>query len=155
MHIFLDDLGREWQVIIDPYTIGQVRAKTGVNLYDLGTAFEEIAKDPTKLAGVLYSLCGDQTDGKFTLREFCRGLTSDVLQSAAKAFEDEYLFFSPSQTQPVLRRATEAGRAIAEMAKQKQLMEAEAKMESLDLQLLNANGSFGKSPDGSASTHDA
>lgn len=137
MHAFKDAKDRSWEIIIDPYTIEKVRGRLGTNLYDLGKAIEELFSDPPKFVNALYLLCGDQTEGKVSDRDFCKHLDGDALDRARDAFIEEMVFFCPKAAKETLRKAVELQKSLALKTVAKLSERARQKMAVIDDQFLD------------------
>lgn len=115
MHAFKDGAGKDWEVVIDFYTIEKVKAHTGIDLLDL-KRINEICADLPVFVHVIYRLCSDQTEGKISEREFFKIVTSDVIFNAIKAFRDEMVFFCPMEQKEVLRQIFDVSQTISDKA---------------------------------------
>ena len=125
MRTFTDALHRHWEIVIDFFTIEKVKSRLGVNLLDLHKAIEELFSDPPKLVNALYLLCHDQTEGKVTERDFCKGINGDVLDKARDAFIEEMVFFCPTAAKETLQRAMALSKEVSE--KTVKLLEEQAR----------------------------
>ncbi len=158
MRSFTDSKNRTWEIVMDPFTFARVKEKLGVDLYDPGNAIEQLAASPPAFINALYILCGDQTEGKVTDREFCRGMNGDVIEAARDAFLDELLFFSRSETKPTIARLIAAQKELTRRVSKLAIEKTDRDLDGLDLDALalkvaeKLNGSPGTSPASSESS---
>jgi len=137
MHVFTDGLKREWQVVVDLYTIEKVQVHCGLDVFDLKAV---CATMPT-FTHVLYRLCSDQTEGKVTERDFFRGMTPEVFEAARNAFRDELVFFCPTEQKDDFRKMFDLSEKITTGALgilQEQSQEAMERLKNLDTDHLAA-----------------
>ncbi len=109
MPAFTDSKGRVWSVTFTVSVMRRVKEECGVNLAQLSENefrnYIEVAGDPIKLSEVLYSACRVQYPG-VSLEDFQDSIADDVLESAAKAFEESFLNFCPSRQREALKAVT-------------------------------------------------
>ncbi len=124
MHVFKDNKGRGWEVVLDVRQVRRVRAALGIDLanvialskdgsVDVGVV-DRIANDPCLLADVLWVLVEGQAkaDG-VTDEEFGASLAGDSIEEAARAFLDELVDFFPGAKRLFLKKAVELSRKFA------------------------------------------
>ena len=134
MASFKDKHGREWTIVIDPWGIKQVLARTG---FHLGKLFEnkmakymELGSDPVLLVDVIFVLCSEQAEkAKVTDEQFGRSLDGDTFEAMVAAFEEAVSDFCPSH----LRRIMKATRAKVAAGMEKTETEAMILLEKLDV----------------------
>lgn len=123
MHAFTDGLGRAWEVVIDLFTIEKVQVHTGLDVFDVKAV---CASMPT-FVHVLYRLCSDQAEGKFTERDFFRGITPEFFDVARAAFRDELIFFCQTEAKEDLRKMFDLVEEVEE--KTLSLLQSQSKTE--------------------------
>ena len=124
MHVFKDNKGRSWEVVLDVRQVRKVRAALGIDLanvialakdgsVDVGVV-DRIANDPCLLADVLWVLVEEtaKEDG-VTDEEFGASLAGDSIEDAARAFLDELVDFFPGAKRLFLKKAVELSRKFA------------------------------------------
>ena len=124
MHVFKDNKGRSWEVVLDVRQVRRVRAALGIDLanvialakdgsVDVGVV-DRIANDPCLLADVLWVLVeGKAKEDGVTDEEFGASLAGDSIEDAARAFLDELVDFFPGAKRLFLKKAVELSRKFA------------------------------------------
>ena len=124
MHVFKDNKGRSWEVVLDVRQVRRVRAALGIDLanvialdkdgaVDVGVV-DRIANDPCLLADVLWVLVeGQAKEDGVTDEAFGASLAGDSIEEAARAFLDELVDFFPGAKRLFLKKAVELSRKYA------------------------------------------
>jgi hypothetical protein len=123
---FKDDLGREWNLRLDFSLVRSIRDSLGVDLLSLeqqGNALTRMADDPALLVDVVYLICEKQCQRrKISDEEFGHGFTGETFQTAAAAFMEALVSFTPPPRRDLAKFAmtmtTGAMEAATETAKQ-------------------------------------
>ena len=147
MHMFKDNAGREWTIVLNVTAVRRIRALAKVDLLDLseGRIFARLADDPVLLADVLYAALKPEADAAgVSDEEFGRALAGGVLDEASSALMKGLLDFFPS---------AQRARALARMVRK--IEEQEAAVAEATAALASIPGaSSTNSPGGSASSPD-
>ncbi len=156
MQAFKDTTGRAWELVIDMTGRKKVLALTGVDLLklveDAARGMGELLQDLGRLVDVLYVLCREQAHREGVSEEdFGRGFSGDVLESAAEAFVEEWVNFTPN---PKVRNNLRKMFAKSRTAWAQAVSLAEEEIDAIDpASLVRAlSNSSGGSPANSAST---
>ncbi|HEY1068410.1 MAG TPA: hypothetical protein VGE52_19965 [Pirellulales bacterium] len=156
MKTFVDNAGRTWTVTVNVACVKRVKDLVSVNLLDAveGKLLERIVSDPMLLCDVLYVVCQPEAEARQVSDEqFGQAMAGDAVEHATTALLEELVDFFPSGKRRVLQKA---------LAKLKRLETAalevvHQRLDSPELErelikgLLALGGSFGNSPDSSAS----
>ncbi len=129
MKIFQDRAGTEWSVEVNGETIARVETLCdGLLLTELvsGSSAETIAANPIRLMNVLYAVCKAQADDlKLDAGAFRKRLDGDAFEAGVDALIDEVTGFFPKSRRAMLRKVTEKGRQVGELAAQRVTEELE------------------------------
>jgi len=134
---FKDNEGREWEVSIDLFGVGEVHRETGVSIYtlmdDKMKGLAELCSNENKhiLAHVVYLLCKEQAEKRnVSPRDFAKALKGDPIEAMELAFCEALAdFFPDARRREAVKKVVEAGKAI----KEKLLREAQSEMTEVDM----------------------
>ena len=122
MQRFTDAAGREWEIVVNGWTLKQVREKTGTMLTSLVEEncqlLIELHRDPILLADILWVLVEEQAgNAGITVRQFADAFEGDSVLSARNALIEATIDFfddpeTRAATREVLRKATEIAKLL-------------------------------------------
>ena len=121
MHIFTDNKGRKWDVILNVNQMKRVRAVLGIDLVNVITLdakgevkvdlIDRIANDPCLLVDILCVLTEKQAASLGVSDiQFGESLAGDAIEDATKAFLDELVDFFPGAKRLFLQKAVTLAR---------------------------------------------
>lgn len=128
MHIFTDNKGRKWDIVLNVNQMKRVRAVLGIDLVNVITLdakgevkvdlIDRIANDPCLLVDILCVLTEKQAASLGVSDiQFGESLAGDAIEDATKAFLDELVDFFPGAKRLFLQKAvTLARKYTLEMA---------------------------------------
>jgi len=103
MRVFKDAEGREWELRLDIFTLGQVKSRVNIDMTkptgandddEFSTAHWILQNDYIQMANVLYVVCYKQCEDRSVSDEqFGRLLVGDVFYRAMKALWEEWADF--------------------------------------------------------------
>lgn len=125
MHIFTDNKGHKWDVVLNVSQMRRVRATLGVDLVNVITLdakgevkvdlIDRIANDPCLLVDILCVLTKKQAEKEgVTETEFGESLAGESIEEATKAFLDELVDFFPGAKRLFLEKAVKLSRKYTE-----------------------------------------
>lgn len=156
MHIFKDNAGRTWTLVIHVAAVKRVRALLGLDLYSLvDDRFQGLAKllaDPVSLVDVLYVLARDEAEKLgISDEDFGAALAGDAIEAASTAFLEELVdFFPDPRVRAGLRKVIETSRKVRESLMDRLQVDLDAIDPAAVARTLIA--SYGNSPASSGST---
>jgi hypothetical protein len=164
---FKDTEGREWQLSIDLFVVGDVHKETGVSIYtlmdDQAQGLRELCSPVNRhvLANVVYLICKEQADKRgVSPRDFARALKGDPIDAMEEAFVEALAdFFPDARRRAAIRQMLEAGRKIRDSLLAR-LPEETARLAAIDtdqvvasvISTTSSTASTGNSSASSAST---
>lgn len=121
MHIFTDNKGRRWDVVLNVNQMKLVRANLSIDLVNVITLdskgqvkvdlIDRIANDPCLLVDILAVLTRTQAEGYgVDEAEFGASLAGEAIEDATKAFLDELVDFFPGAKRLFLEKAVALSR---------------------------------------------
>lgn len=121
MHIFTDNKGRKWDIVLNVNQIKRVRAVLGIDLVNVITLdakgevkvdlIDRIANDPCLLVDILCVLTEKQAASLGVSDiQFGESLAGDAIEDATKAFLDELVDFFPGAKRLFLQKAVTLAR---------------------------------------------
>lgn len=121
MHIFTDNKGRKWDVVLNVNQMKRVRAVLGIDLVNVITLdakgevkvdlIDRIANDPCLLVDILCVLTEKQAASLGVSDiQFGESLAGDAIEDATKAFLDELVDFFPGAKRLFLQKAVTLAR---------------------------------------------
>ena len=125
MHIFTDNKGHKWDVVLNVSQMRRVRATLGIDLVNVITLdakgevkvdlIDRIANDPCLLVDILCVLTKKQAEKEgVTETEFGESLAGESIEEATKAFLDELVDFFPGAKRLFLEKAVKLSRKYTE-----------------------------------------
>jgi hypothetical protein len=127
MHSFRDTAGRTWEIAGNFANYARVKDRTGVDLFDIGTAGQkclEQLSDLYTLGSVLWAFCERQAQSQGVSEDsFGQSLCGDEIDAAHTALINEAIFFSRRDRRELL---TMAMRKVTE--REKEMEEARVMM---------------------------
>lgn len=125
MHIFTDNKGHKWDVVLNVSQMRRVRATLGIDLVNVITLdakgevkvdlIDRIANDPCLLVDILCVLTKKQAENEgVTETEFGESLAGESIEEATKAFLDELVDFFPGAKRLFLEKAVKLSRKYTE-----------------------------------------
>ena len=121
MHIFTDNKGRKWDIVLNVNQMKRVRAVLGIDLVNVITLdakgevkvdiIDRIANDPCLLEDILCVLTEKQA-ASLGVNDvhFGESLAGDAIEDATKAFLDELVDFFPGAKRLFLQKAVTLAR---------------------------------------------
>ena len=121
MHIFTDNKGRKWDIVLNVNQMKRVRAVLGIDLVNVITLdakgevkvdlIDRIANDPCLLVDILCVLTEKQAASLGVSDvQFGESLAGDAIEEATKAFLDELVDFFPGAKRLFLQKAVTLAR---------------------------------------------
>ena len=121
MHIFTDNKGRKWDIVLNVNQMKRVRAVLGIDLVNVITLdakgevkvdlIDRIANDPCLLVDILCVLTEKQAASLGVSDiQFGESLAGDAIEDATKAFLDELVDFFPGAKRLFLQKAVTLAR---------------------------------------------
>ena len=121
MHIFTDNKGRKWDIVLNVNQMKRVRAVLGIDLVNVITLdakgevkvdlIDRIANDPCLLVDILCVLTEKQAASLGVSEvQFGESLAGDAIEEATKAFLDELVDFFPGARRLFLQKAVTLAR---------------------------------------------
>ena len=121
MHIFTDNKGRKWDIVLNVNQMKRVRAVLGIDLVNVITLdakgevkvdlIDRIANDPCLLVDILCVLTEKQAASLGVSDvQFGESLAGDAIEEATKAFLDELVDFFPGARRLFLQKAVTLAR---------------------------------------------
>ena len=121
MHIFTDNKGRKWDIVLNVNQMKRVRAVLGIDLVNVITLdakgevkvdlIDRIANDPCLLVDILCLLTEKQAASLGVSDvQFGESLAGDAIEEATKAFLDELVDFFPGARRLFLQKAVTLAR---------------------------------------------
>ena len=121
MHIFTDNKGRKWDIVLNVNQMKRVRAVLGIDLVNVITLdakgevkvdlIDRIANDPCLLVDILCVLTEKQAASLGVKDiQFGESLAGDAIEDATKAFLDELVDFFPGAKRLFLQKAVTLAR---------------------------------------------
>ena len=121
MHIFKDNRGQEWQIVLNVYEMKRIRAALGIDLVNVialdkdGAVkvdlIDRVANDPCLLVDILWVLVeGQAKEIGVSDVEFGSALAGEAIENATKAFLDELVDFFPGAKRLFLKKAVDLSR---------------------------------------------
>ena len=121
MHIFTDNKGRKWDIVLNVNQMKRVRAVLGIDLVNVITLdtkgevkvdlIDRIANDPCLLVDILCVLTEKQAASLGVNDvQFGESLAGDAIEDATKAFLDELVDFFPGAKRLFLQKAVTLAR---------------------------------------------
>lgn len=102
MKTFVDNAGRMWELVVDPYDVKRIEARLKYNLLDVRLQDEQLAAwllHPVRIVDTLWLLCEAQAEKLgVTEADFGRALRG-TLFDASQALLEELTDFFPLQSQ--------------------------------------------------------
>ena len=125
MHIFTDNKGHKWDVVLNVSQMRRVRATLGIDLVNVITLdakgevkvdlIDRLANDPCLLVDILCVLTKKQAEKEgVTETEFGESLAGESIEEATKAFLDELVDFFPGAKRLFLEKAVKLSRKYTE-----------------------------------------
>jgi hypothetical protein len=121
MHIFTDNKGRKWDIVLNVNQMKRVRAVLGIDLVNVITLdakgevkvdlIDRIANDPCLLVDILCVLTEKQAASLGVSDiQFGESLAGEAIEDATKAFLDELVDFFPGAKRLFLQKAVTLAR---------------------------------------------
>ena len=121
MHIFTDNKGRKWDIVLNVNQMKRVRAVLGIDLVNVITLdakgevkvdlIDRIANDPCLLVDILCVLTEKQAASLGVSDiQFGESLAGNAIEEATKAFLDELVDFFPGAKRLFLQKAVTLAR---------------------------------------------
>lgn len=157
MHIFTDNKGRKWDVVLNVNQMKRVRAVLGIDLVNVITLdakgevkvdlIDRIANDPCLLVDILCVLTEKQAASLGVSDiQFGESLAGDAIEDATKAFLDELVDFFPGAKRLFLHKAvTLARKYTLEMTSALEKALSDPELEKRVAQSMNSSQSLQES----------
>lgn len=112
---FTDAEGREWPLEINIPLAKAIKRELDVDILDVETAMEVLARNPVLLCDVLYLLVKRQADERgLTDEDFGNSLRGEALEHAQTAFLQALSDFSPPRQREILTAVLETWTEVEE-----------------------------------------
>ncbi len=102
MKTFMDNAGRTWELVVDPFDVKRIEARLKYNLLDVRLQDELLApwlQNPVRIVDTLWLLCEEQAEKQLVSEEkFGRALRGKLFD-ASQALLEELTDFFPLQSQ--------------------------------------------------------
>jgi len=158
MKTFKDNAGRTWTIAINVDAVKRVRDLLQEDLLDVKQVLQRLMIDPILLCDVIYCVCKPQADAeKISDVDFAQAMAGDSIAHAKKALVEELVNFSPDpRDRENLGIAVEKFNQMTDRAWEmiKAKLNSPALSREIEAALSAVGGSFGNSPELSASTPD-